>query len=120
MKISAHVTDTCLPDYYSGDHRPHVMIPVHSLMTTGEFRKAIMDELRWGYVSGNDEDSSLMRADFIMDECKQSRADEIFKKIYPAINRDIKSKKGVKYPFRRTIEKDNNDCVCVVVFIIED
>ena len=42
MYTLAHA-DTCLPDYWSGHHLPHISVPVCRSMTAGELRDALRE-----------------------------------------------------------------------------
>ena len=46
--------DTCLPDYWSGHHLPHISVPVCRSMTAGELRDALRDEVNQGAIAGAD------------------------------------------------------------------
>lgn len=60
--------DTCLPDYWSGHHLPHVSVPVWRGMTLKELREAIAGELRHGAVCGSTYEASLLSRDVIREE----------------------------------------------------
>ena len=60
----AHV-DTCLPDYWSGHHLPHVQIAVWRGMTMRQVKQAIRDELRQGAVMGSTDYARLLSADMV-------------------------------------------------------
>jgi hypothetical protein len=45
FKLDCSHTDTCTPDYFSGDHRPHLQIMVHNGMTLHEIKEALIAEL---------------------------------------------------------------------------
>lgn len=86
MKLECCHVDTCLPDYWSGHHLPHVAIPVYRGMTLKEIKDAIKHELRHGYVMGATETADLLRADWVPPE-KEKAADRATKAAYAAVNR---------------------------------
>lgn len=96
MKVSIVHADTCLPDYWSGHHRPHVQIPcTRQRMSFAEIRDLIRNEIVQGAVCGSDDDTRLLSADWVNDE---KRADLLTRKVYAAINRDIRgAKKGQRF-----------------------
>lgn len=96
MKVSIVHADTCLPDYWRGHHRPHVQIPcTRQRMSFAEIRDLIRSEIAQGAVAGSDNDTRLLSADWVNDE---KRADLLTRKVYAAINRDIKgAKKGQRF-----------------------
>ena len=49
--LSAHHADTCLPDYWSGHHLPHISIPVYP-MTLDEVKSALHSEVDMGAIAG--------------------------------------------------------------------
>ena len=53
MYTLAHA-DTCLSDYWSGHHLPHISVPVHRSMTAGELRDALREEVVMGAIAGAD------------------------------------------------------------------
>lgn len=65
MKLELIHVDTCLPDYWSGHHLPHVMIPAIPGMSGKDIREAIRDELRQGAVMGSDDLAFLLSADYV-------------------------------------------------------
>ena len=88
MKVSIAYTDTCLPDYFGGDSRPWVCVPVTERgYTSRELRAVILSEFAQGAIGGND---PLMR-DWIPGEKLQRLADDFFSRRLPAcLNREIK------------------------------
>ena len=44
---------TCLPDYFSGDSRPHLQVPVYKGMILEEIKSGLIDELNQGFIGGN-------------------------------------------------------------------
>lgn len=119
MKITCQHADTCLSDYWSGHHLPHVQIPVtRRKMPLAEIRRMIRSEIRQGAVMGNGEDAMLLSADFVNDE---KRADRLTRAVYAAINRDVRgAKAGQRYIDTGVTEFDDYDTVYMFfVFVIE-
>lgn len=122
MKVSIVHVDTCLPDFWTGHHLPHVQIPAYP-QTFASVRRALADEIRMGAVMGSDDDARLLSADMVR-PCEEVRADRLTRKVYAAINRDIKpAKRGDRVAFR-DVEIDDPDCCESVyayfVIIVED
>ena len=115
MQVSIAYTDTCLPDYFSGDSRPWVQIPVSPTgYTSKELRQAIISEFAQGAVGGSDPITS----DFIADEKTQIAADLFYsKKLADCLNREIKFR-GKKL---KNDKRTDPDCECYfhIVFNIE-
>lgn len=85
-KLECAHADTCLPDFWRGDSRPHVAIPVYKGMHMVEVKRAIMNELRMGAVMGSDRLAFLLSADYVGPE-DESAADIATKRAYAAVNR---------------------------------
>lgn len=96
MKMNCIHADTCLPDYWSGHHLPHVQIPVtRRKMSLAEIRRAIRSELNEGAVMGNDDNARIL-SHCHMDDTK--RADTVRRAAYAAVNRDvIGARKGQRF-----------------------
>lgn len=96
MKVSIVHADTCLPDSWSGHHRPHVQVPcTRQRVSFAEIRDLIRSEIVRGAVAGSDDDAALLLRDSVRDE---KRAELLTRKVYAAINRDIKgAKKGQRF-----------------------
>lgn len=87
MKISIAYTDTCLPDYFRGDSRPWITIPVNDNgFTSRQLREEILNEFAIGAIGGYDS----IAYDYIQDEKEQIRAEKFYKKLRPTLNRIIK------------------------------
>ena len=56
MRTELDLLDVCLPDYFTGYHRPVIAVPVHNNMTHAELSEAIKDELNsaWDYLCNED------------------------------------------------------------------
>ena len=99
MKVSIAHADTCLSDYWRGDSRPHLQITAHP-MTFAAVRRALESEVRQGAVMGSDDNARLLSADFVRPG-EEKRADELTRKVYAAIRRDVKpAKRGNRLAFR--------------------
>lgn len=99
MKVTIAHADTCLPDYWSGHHLPHVQVPAYR-QSFASVRRAIRDEIRQGVVMGSDDDARLLAADLVRPD-EEKRADMLTRKAYAAINRDIRpQRKGARLAFR--------------------
>lgn len=55
-KLDCLHVDTCLSDYWSGHHLPHVCIPVWHGMTLKEIKQAIHQEIIQDAIAGADYD----------------------------------------------------------------
>lgn len=114
MKVSIVHGDTCLPDYWGGHHRPHVQIPcTRQRMSFAEIRRLIRSEISQGAVAGSDDDTRLLSWDFVRDE---KRADLLTRKVYAAINRDVRgAKKG-----QRFVDGGEEGVYMFFVIVVED
>ncbi|MNZ82386.1 hypothetical protein D3C78_1010820 [compost metagenome] len=107
MKLECVHADTCLSEYWSGHHLPHVQIPVWNGMSLKEIKAAIKDELRQGYVMGNGDDARLLSDDFV-GPTDEERADKLTKAAYAAVNRMKPAKKGQR-KFFTELDKVGDD-----------
>lgn len=107
-KLECRHADTCLPDYWSGHHRPHVSVPVYRGMTLRAVKQAIRDELRRGAIMGSDDAARLLSADMVWPE-EEKQADRITRAAYAAVNRMKPARKGARNMFPDLPAKDN-DC----------
>lgn len=99
MKVTIAHSDTCLPGYWSGYHLPHVQVPAYR-QSFASVRRAIHDEIRQGAVMGSDDDARLLSSDLVRPD-EEKRADALTRKVYAAINRDIRpQRKGARIVFR--------------------
>lgn len=124
MKMTCSHADTCLSDYWSGHHFPHVMIPVtRRKMSLAEIRRLIRSELRQGAVMGNGEYAHLLSADMVQ-AGEEKRADALIAAAYAAINRDVKgARKGQRYVDTgvEMTDDEHADMVCMYfVFTVEE
>ena len=117
MKLECCYADTCLPDYWSGHHLPHVMIPIRKGMTLKEIKEYIKLELSNGAIMGSTENARLLSADLVRaDEVKQ--ADMVTRAAYAAVNRIKPANKGQRR-FFNDIEFDEFETVyAFFVFVV--
>lgn len=107
---------TCLPDYWSGHHLPHVQIPVHRGMTLGEIRSAIRQEILMGYIMGSTDDARLLSADMVKPD-EEKQADAISRAAYAAVNKMKPAKKGQRRFFTE-LEESDEDGESVYAFFV--
>ena len=120
MKVTIAYESFCLPDYFSGDSRPWVIVcPTEKGYTSKELRQAISSEFSQGATGGNDP----LLSGFIADEKDQKRADKFYGKALPAcLKRDIKYR-GKKVKWQKDwgdIEECEYSPVLHIVFNIEE
>lgn len=117
MKVSIVHADTCVSDFWPGHHRPHITIPAYR-QSFASVRRAIMSEIRQGAVMGADDDARLLSADQVRPS-EEARANELTRKTYAAINRDIRpAVKGCRVAFPDVAADD--ECCAFFVIMIED
>lgn len=116
MKVTIAHTDTCLPDYFSGDSRPWLAIPARP-MSFAAVRRELESEVRHGAIGGSDDHAQLLSADLVKPE-DGARADELTRKLYSAIRRDVKPRrKGDRLAFR-DIEADEDGDMTMAYFVV--
>ena len=109
MKLNIVCTDVCLPDYFSGDSRPWLCIPVDGRTTFKQVRDMLKDEVRQGAFGGFNDLYTLLAADWLPERYVK-KADKAIKALYAAINRDIKPvKKGARCVFPDLEKSTEND-----------
>jgi len=110
IKFECHHVDTCLSDYWSGHHLPHVQIPVYRGMSLKDVKSAIRSELSQGAVMGSTDNARLLSDDMVgEDEVKQ--ADRVTRAAYAAVNRMSLADHRKRKIFMDLEECDeNNDC----------
>lgn len=118
MKMTCAHADTCLPDYWSGHHLPHVQIPVtRRKMSLAEIRRAIRSELAQGAVMGNSDEARLLSYDYVADE---KRADALTRAAYAAVNRDVVGvRKGQRFADTGVTEFGEYDESVYMFFVFE-
>lgn len=116
MKVSIVHADTCLSDYWPGHPMPHIQIPAYR-QSFASVRRALESEVRQGSIMGSDDNARLLSADMVRPD-EEKRADELTRKVYAAIRRDIRpQKKGGRLAFR-DIEPDENEESVYAYFVI--
>ena len=110
IKFECCHADTCLSDYWSGHHLPHVQIPVYRGMSLKDVKSAIRSELSQGAVMGSSDNARLLSADIVRkDEAKQ--ADRVTRAAYAAVNRMSLTDHRKRKLFMDVEECDEeNDC----------
>lgn len=109
--------DTCLPDYWTGHHLPHVQIPVYRGISLKEIKELIRHELRHGYVMGTCDDARLLSADMVRPE-EEKRSDYLTRKAYAAVNRIKPAKKGQRKFFLDLEETSDESADTVYAFFV--
>lgn len=108
IKFECCHADTCLPDYWSGHHLPHVQIPVFRGMTLAQVKSALRSELSEGVIMGSSDNARLLSADVVrQDEGKQ--ADRVTRAAYAAVNRMRLADSHKRKLFMDLEEQDEND-----------
>ena len=118
IKFECCHADTCLPDYWSGHHLPHVQIPVYRGMTLKDVKSALRSELSQGAVMGSTDNARMLSADMVReDEVKQ--ADRVFRAACAAVNRIRLADKRKRKLFMDLEEStDDNCCDSVYAFFV--
>ena len=115
IKFECCHADTCLSDYWSGHHLPHVQIPVYRGMSLKDVKSAIRSELSQGAVMGRTDNARLLSADMVREnEVKQ--ADRVTRAAYAAVNRMRLADKRKRKLFMDLEEIDENDDCCDSVY----
>lgn len=98
MRLNCQHADTCLSDYWSGHHLPHISTHVYRNMTFARLREALHGELYAGAVAHMYDNDP--------------RAAAWFKAAHAAINRDVRpAVKGTRFAFA-DLEPQTNDDDC--------
>jgi hypothetical protein len=79
--------DTCLSDYWSGHHLPHVQIPVYRGMTLKQIKADLIDELKNGYISGAGDAACIMNYGTDEYEANREQADALHRAAIAAVRR---------------------------------
>ena len=121
IKFECCHADTCLSDYWSGHHLPHVQIPVWRGMTLAQVKSALRSELSQGVVMGSTDNARMLSADMVReDEVKQ--ADRVTHAAYAAVNRMRLADKRKRKLFMDLEESTDDDCcdsVCAFFVFVE-
>lgn len=114
IKFDCVHVDTCLPEYWSGHHLPHVQIAVWRGMTLLDIKQSVQSELNMGAIAGAD-------ADFLAnwrDDYNEEKADKWHKRARAAVNRIRPAKPGTRRFFLDMEETDDDCCDSVYAFFI--
>ena len=117
MKLECTHTDTCLPDYWSGHHLPHVQIPVWPGMSLKDIKSLIRSEIAMGAVAGNCEAACLLSWDAVPPE-KEKIADQLTRAAYAAVNRIKPRCKGQRRFFTEVPPVGEDDDCQVYAFFV--
>ena len=117
MKLDCVHVDTCLPDYWSGHHLPHVQIAVWPGMTLAEIKRSIRSELSQGAVAGSSENARLLSADRV-DPGEEKQAGRVTRAAYAAVNRIKPAKKGQRRFFTDIEETEEYGADTVYAFFV--
>jgi hypothetical protein len=109
IKFECCHADTCLSDYWSGHHLPHVQIPVYRDMTLKDVKSAIKDELRQGAIMGNTDNARLLSADMVRPD-EEKQADRVTRAAYAAVNRMQLVNPRKRKLFMDLEESTDDDC----------
>jgi len=109
IKFECCHADTCLSDYWSGHHLPHVQIPVWRGMTLAQVKSAIKNELNLGAIAGSTDNARLLSVDMVRPD-EEKQADQVTRAAYAAVNRMRLADKQKRKLFMELEEsKDEND-----------
>jgi hypothetical protein len=112
--------DTCLPDYWSGHHLPHIQIPVWNGMTMKDIKAALRYELRNAYVSGSCDVARILQADWVPPS-EEKLAEALTRAAYAAVNRMKPARKGQrKFFMDLEPEQEDNDYSPYAYFVLRD
>ena len=103
--------DTCLPDYWSGHHLPHVQVPVDSRTTFAELRRSLLSELAEGAVMGSDHMAYQIALG--MDD----ESHRLYQSAKAAVRRLRPLNKGARRAFPR-LERETEDTDTVYAFFV--
>ena len=108
--LNCVITDVCTSDYFSGDFRPWICVPVNTKMSFKELRGLLRSEINQGAIGGN---NPLTWGN------SGPEGDKWFKEAHAAINRDIRpAKKFGRKPFPFIgAESDDGDCMVYAYFV---
>lgn len=108
--------ETCLPDYWSGHHLPHVQIPVWNGMTLKQIKDSLRDELRQGYVSGTCDVARILQADWVPPR-EEKIAEALTYAAYVAVKKIKPARRGQR-TFFTDLEPDAEDGDTVYAFFV--
>lgn len=115
-KFEVNLFDTCTPDYFLGCNVAYAQIAVWRGMTLKDIKSAILEQLRWGDIQGNDDNAFLLSADYVGED-RAKDADQCFKAAIAAVNRMKPNTKGKRKFFMDLVDGyDDNDCTVYAYF----
>lgn len=115
IKFECCHADTCLSDYWSGHHLPHVQIPVYRGMSLKDVKSALRSELSQCAIMGSSDNARLLSADVVRPgEEKQAR--RVTRAAYAAVNRMSLADHRKRKLFMDLEEIDENDDCCESVY----
>ena len=112
-------TETCLPDYWSGHHLPHVQIPVWNGMTMKEIKNSLRDELMYGCVSGTCDVADMLQWAMVPPS-RYKIAEAFTRAAYAAINRIKPARKGQRKFFTDLEQAQEDDDTVYAFFVLRD
>ena len=117
MKLDCYLMDVCLPDYFQGETRAHIQIPVYHGMSLRQIKIDLLDELKQGYVNGTNDLAWLLSADYVGPD-RAKDAEKVFKAAMAAINRMKPEKKGQRAFFKDLEKNLDEDCDSVYAYFV--
>lgn len=118
MLDCSHV-DTCLSDYWSGHHLPHIQIAAEPKMTLQRIKEALRDELKQGVVMGSDDEARLLAGDNISQD-EEIFHDHLYKAALAAVNRIEPATKGQRTFFNDLDPQGGDDPTVYAYFVFVD
>lgn len=115
MKFECVHIDTCIADYWSGHHLPHVQIPVWPGMSLKDIKDSIKNEIRQGAIAGSTDYARLLSGD-IVEPGEEKLAAQVKRAAYAAVNRIKPAKKGQRKFFTNIQEPCDESEYCETVY----
>lgn len=119
IKFECCHADTCLPDYWSGHHLPHVQIPVYRGMTLNDVKSALHSESSQGAVLGSTDNARLLSAG-VMVPYSEEYVDQLNNAISASIDAIELTDSQNDHCFMdlEESEEDNDCCESVYAFFV--
>lgn len=106
MTFDLLIADICLPDYWSGHHKPHVSIPVYGPKTLKEIKQSLHNEVSQGAIAGS--------------VCPDEMPEIWWKALHAAVNR-LSNQPGFRGKHFKDIEVDpDGDYSCFAYFVFTE
>ena len=115
IKFECCHADTCLSDYWSGHHLPHIQIPVWRGMTLAQVKSALRSELSQGAVMGSTDNARMLSDDAFVPYSKDY-AYQVNKAAQDAVNALELSDPTNDRCFMELEEIDESDDCCDPVY----